>query len=97
MIFNCYHYGVIFTENITKKLSSVYKYEDFTVDVDNYHARHVSGVVLKPCAVTMRDFSSKTWYIYARLISMKYDVDFDEICSTIIIDRDSDGAIVVGG
>lgn len=97
MIYNCYHYGVVFSENVTKKLSSVYKYEDFDVNIEGYHAKHVSGVVLKPCAVTMRDFTSKTWKTYAKLISITYGVDFNDICSKIIIDIDDNDNIVVGG
>lgn len=95
MIENVYHYGTVFKSDITKKLSSTYKFIDFDVDIDGYKDTLVSGVVLNPCDVTMRDFTSKTWYIYARLICRIYKKDYNKFTSKTIITRNNKGGIEV--
>ena len=91
----CYHYGTIFDKNVACKLCSKYVFEDFDIDIDGYVDTVCSGVVLEPVDVTMRDFTSKTWYAYARLICMMYDKDFDIFCRKTIIKLNDKGELKV--
>lgn len=95
MIENVYHYGTCFDSTVTNKLSSTYNYINFDIDIDGYIDNVVSGVVLNKCEVTMRDFTSKTWYIYARLICRLYKKDFNTFAYTTTITRDKKGNIDV--
>lgn len=89
----CYHYGTVFDKSVANKLASKYDFFDFDIDIDGYIDTVCSGVVLEPVDVTMRDFSSKTWYSYARLICMMYDKDFDIFCRKTIIKLDMKGEL----
>lgn len=93
MIFNVYHYGTIFDETITNKLTSLYSYDTYDIDVEGYHDTVVSGVVLTPCAVTMRDFTSRTWEIYARLICRLYDKNYKQFTRKTLIFRNENNEI----
>lgn len=95
LIDNVYHYGTVFKSDITKKLSSTYKFIDFEVNIEGYNENVVSGVVLNPCEVTMRDFTSKTWYIYARLICKIYHKNFNKFTNKTTVMRNSKGEIEV--
>lgn len=95
MIESVYHYGTMFDKTITNKLASVYNFINFTADIDGYKENLVSGVVLKPTEVTMRDFTSKTWYIYARLICKLYHKDFTMFAFKTRIYRNKNGSIYV--
>lgn len=95
MIENVYHYGTVFDDSITQKLASTYKFINFNVNIDGYNANLVSGVVINPTSVTMRDFTSKTWYIYARLICRIYKKDFTRFAYRTTISRDNKGNINV--
>ena len=91
----CYHYGTVFDKSIANKLASKYNFFDFDIDIDGYKDRVCSGVVLEPVDVTMRDFASKTWYSYARLICMMYEKNFDIFCRKTIIKLDTKGELKV--
>lgn len=91
----CYHYGTIFDKNVACKLCSKYVFEDFDIDIDGYVDTVCSGVVLELVDVTMRDFTSKTWYAYARLICMMYNKDFDIFCRKTIIKLNDKGELEV--
>lgn len=91
----CYHYGTVFDKSVVNKLASKYDFFDFEVNIDNYKDFVCSGVVLEPVDVTMRDFISKTWYSYARLICMMYDKDFDIFCRKTIIKLNMKGEIEI--
>ena len=91
----CYHYGTIFDKNVASKLCSKYNFEDFNINIDGYVDNVCSGVVLEPVDVTMRDFTSKTWYAYARLICMMYDKYFDIFCRETIIKLNEKGELEV--
>lgn len=91
----CYHYGTIFDKNVACKLCSKYVFEDFDININDYVDTVCSGVVLEPVDVTMRDFTSKTWYAYARLICMMYDKDFDIFCRKTIIKLNDKGELEV--
>ena len=91
----CYHYGTVFDKSVANKLASKYDFFDFDVNIDGYIDTVCSGVVLEPVDVTMRDFSSKTWYSYARLICMMYDKDFDIFCRKTIIKLDTKGDLKI--
>ena len=89
----CYHYGTVFDKSVANKLASKYDFFDFDVNIDGYIDTVCSGVVLEPVDVTMRDFTSKTWYSYARLICMMYDKNFDIFCRKTIIKLDTKGEL----
>ena len=89
----CYHYGTVFDKSVANKLASKYDFFDFDIDIDGYIDTVCSGVVLEPVDVTMRDFTSKTWYSYARLICMMYDKNFDIFCRKTIIKLDTKGEL----
>lgn len=89
----CYHYGTVFDKSVANKLASKYDFFDFDIDIDGYIDTVCSGVVLEHVDVTMRDFSSKTWYSYARLICMMYDKNFDIFCRKTIIKLDTKGEL----
>lgn len=91
----CYHYGTVFDKSIANKLASKYDFFDFDIDIDGYIDTVCSGVVLDPVDVTMRDFVSKTWYAYARLICMMYDKNFDIFCRKTIIKLDTKGELKI--
>lgn len=91
----CYHYGTVFDKSLANKLASKYDFFDFDVNIDGYIDTVCSGVVLEPVDVTMRDFTSKTWYSYARLICMMYDKDFDIFCRKTIIKLDTKGDLKI--
>ena len=91
----CYHYGTVFDKSVANKLASKYDFFDFDIDIDGYIDTVCSGVVLEPVDVTMRDFSSKTWYSYARLICMMYDKNFDIFCRKTIIKLDTKGDLKI--
>ena len=91
----CYHYGTVFDKSVANKLASKYDFFDFDVNIDGYIDTVCSGVVLEPVDVTMRDFTSKTWYSYARLICMMYDKDFDIFCRKTIIKLDTKGDLKI--
>lgn len=91
----CYHYGTVFDKSVANKLASKYDFFDFNFDIDGYKDCVISGVVLEPVDVTMRDFSSKTWYSYARLICMMYDKDFDIFCRKTIIKLNVKGELEI--
>lgn len=91
----CYHYGTVFDKSIANKLTSKYDFFNFDINIDNYTDNVCSGVVLDSVDVTMRDFTSKTWYTYARLICMMYDKDFDIFCRKTIIKLDVKGDLVI--
>lgn len=91
----CYHYGTVFDKSVANKLASKYDFFDFDITIDGYIDTVCSGVVLEPVDVTMRDFSSKTWYAYARLICMMYDKDFDIFCRKTIIKLDTKGDLKI--
>lgn len=90
-----YHYGTVFDKSVANKLASKYDFFDFDIDIDGYIDTVCSGVVLEPVDVTMRDFSSKTWYSYARLICMMYDKDFDIFCRKTIIKLNMKGELEI--
>ena len=89
----CYHYGTVFDKSVANKLASKYDFFDFDININGYIDTVCSGVVLEPVDVTMRDFSSKTWYSYARLICMMYDKNFDIFCRKTIIKLDTKGEL----
>lgn len=91
----CYHYGTVFDKSVANKLASKYDFFDFDIDIDGYIDTVCSGVVLEPVDVTMRDFTSKTWYSYARLICMMYDKNFDIFCRKTIIKLDTKGDVKI--
>lgn len=91
----CYHYGTVFDKSIANKLASKYDFFDFDIDIDGYSDVVCSGVVLESVDVTMRDFASKTWYSYARLICMMYDKNFDIFCRKTIIKLDKKGELKI--
>lgn len=91
----CYHYGTVFDKSIANKLASKYDFFDFDINIDGYSDVVCSGVVLEPVDVTMRDFASKTWYSYARLICMMYDKNFDIFCRKTIIKLDTKGELKI--
>lgn len=91
----CYHYGTLFDKSLANKLASKYDFFDFDIDIDGYIDTVCSGVVLEPVDVTMRDFTSKTWYSYARLICMMYDKNFDIFCRKTIIKLDTKGVLKI--
>lgn len=95
MIENVYHYGTCFSSDITKKMTSLYNFIETNIDIDGYTDRVVSGVVLSPCEVTMRDFTSKTWSVYARLICSMYRKDYDTFTMKTLIRRNYLGEIEV--
>lgn len=93
LIENCYHYGVKFDKTITKKLSSNYNLIYSDVKVGEYEDSLYSGVVLSEVEVTMRDFNSKTWYIYARLIAKLYNKNYNDFVFSTVIKRNKKGVI----
>lgn len=95
MIESVYHYGTCFDTTVTNKLSSTYNFINIDVDIDGYKESVVSGVVLNKCEVTMRDFLSKTWYVYAKLICRLYKKDFNNFAYKTTITRDKSGNIDV--
>lgn len=95
LVESVYHYGTIFDRSITNKLASTYNFINFDVNIEGYSDNLVSGVVLNPTDVTMRDFTSKTWYIYARLICRLYKKDFTKFAYKTTISRDTNGNIKV--
>lgn len=95
LVESIYHYGTIFDKSITNKLASTYNFINFDVNIEGYKDNVVSGVVLNPTDVTMRDFTSKTWYIYARLICRLYRKDFTKFAYRTKISRDKKGNIEV--
>lgn len=95
MIDTCYNYGTEFGENITNKLASTYNFITQDVEIGNYNETVVSGVVLKPVRVTMRDFNSKTWYMYAKIISKVYHKSINSYVKKTIIDLDKNNNIIV--
>lgn len=95
LVENVYHYGVCFDNRITNKLTSKYQFTRHHIKIDDYEDDVTSGVILEPCEVTMRDFTSKTWLKYAHVICNKFNRNFDELCCSVIIGRDKSGMIEV--
>lgn len=89
MVESCYHYGTIFDRKIANRLASTYKFERYDLQIDDYEESVVSGVVLESVDVTMRDFNTKTWGIYAKLICNLYNKDYDLFTTKTIITLDS--------
>lgn len=88
MVESCYHYGTIFDRKIANRLASTYKFERYNLQIDDYEESVVSGVVLESVDVTMRDFNTKTWGIYAKLICNLYNKDYDLFTTKTIITLD---------
>lgn len=95
MIDVCYNYGTEFSESITNKLASVYNFITQNITIDDYKDTVVSGAVLKPVRVTMRDFNCKTWYMYAKIISKVYHKQINSYVKRTIIDLDTNKNIIV--
>ena len=95
MIAETYHYGVKIAPEVTTKLASVYKHDTYDIDIDGYVDTVTSGVVLVPCEVTMRDFTSKTWYTYAHIICDLYNRDMDMFCKKTQIIKNNKGKLEV--
>jgi hypothetical protein len=89
MVESCYHYGTIFDRKIANRLASTYKFERYDLQIGDYTESVVSGVVLESVDVTMRDFNTKTWGIYAKLICNLYNKDYDLFTTKTIITLDS--------
>lgn len=95
MIHECYNYGTVFSERITKKLASIYKFDTANISINGYKDSVVSGAVLKPVRVTMRDFNCKTWYTYANIINKVYNKPKTKYMKESVIDYDKNNNIVV--
>ena len=80
MIENCYHYGVVFDSSLVKKTTSIYNYNTYKIKVGKYTDKVVSGCVLKDVDVTMRDFTSNIWLVYAQIICKLYNKRFKDLC-----------------
>lgn len=93
MIDTCYNFGTTFDVTCHNKLLSEYIYDTHTEPLSGYSDTLVSGVTLHPTSVTMRDFSSKTWYKYATIISQLYKIPLSTIILDTVIYRDKSGNI----
>ena len=91
----CYNYGTTFRPEVAKRLSANYNYKEYTVDVDGYKETVVSGCILKPVEVKMRDFNAKTWGVYADLISKEYGILREDFTLKTTIGLDKDGNLTV--
>lgn len=80
MIENCYHYGVIFDSSLVKKTTSIYNYNTHKLEIGKYKETVISGAVLKDVDVTMRDFTSNIWLLYAKIICKLYHKRFENLC-----------------
>lgn len=85
MIEICYHYGVVFDSSLVKKTASIYNYNTYNIEVGKYKDTVVSGCVLKDVNVTMRDFASNIWLVYARIICKMFDKKFNDLCFDVTI------------
>lgn len=95
MVENVYHYGTVFDKKIANKLASTYKFQRYDLKIDDYEETVISGVVLESVAVTMRDFTSKTWGIYAKLICNIYKKDYEQFCQKTLITRNKENEILI--
>ncbi len=91
----CYNYGTVFKPSVTKKLSASYAYDTYIVDIDGYKEKVVSGCILKPVEVTMRDFNAKTWGTYADIISKVYKIPREDFTLKTIIDLGKNGNLTI--
>ena len=91
----CYNYGTTFSPDVARRLSAVYNYKEYTIDVDGYCDTVVSGCILKPVEVTMRDFNAKTWGVYTDLISKEYGIPREDFTLKTYIDFNDDGKLTV--
>ena len=73
----------------------MYNYKEYTIDVDGYCDTVVSGCILKPVEVTMRDFNAKTWGVYTDLISKEYGIPREDFTLKTYIDFNDDGKLTV--
>ena len=85
MIENCYHYGVVFDKSIVNKTSAIYNYNTYDIRIGNYKETLTSGCILKEVDVTMRDFTSNIWLVYARIICNLYKKRFKDLCFNVVI------------
>lgn len=95
MIENTYHYGTVIDKSVSRKFCIKYQYDEFDISVDNYNETLISGAILEEVDVTMRDFNSKTWYAYARLICLLYGRDIDDFCRKTIIRENDKGELII--
>lgn len=80
MVENCYHYGVVFDSSLVKKTASIYNYNTYNIRIGKYKDTVTSGAVLKDVNVTMRDFTSNIWLVYAQIICKLYNKKFNNLC-----------------
>ncbi len=88
MIEMCYHYGVVFDSSLVNKTASIYNYNTYDIKVGKYKDKVVSGCVLKDVDVTMRDFTSNIWLVYARVICKTFNKRFKDLCFNVTIKGD---------
>ena len=85
MIECCYHYGVVFNSSLVNKTASIYNYNTYKVEVGKYKETVTSGCVLKDVDVTMRDFTSNIWLVYAQIICKVFNKKFKDLCFDVNI------------